>query len=102
MTSKLYREHCAACHDAAATTRAPTRSAMKQMSAEVILQALENGTMKQQGASLKPEQRRLLATFLSGKPLTTGAAPTSGAGFCAQPMRKLSDPFKTPFWNGWE
>lgn len=99
--SKLYREHCAACHDAAATTRAPTRSAMKQMSAEVILQALENGTMKQQGASLKPEQRRLLATFLSGKPLTTGAAPTSGAGFCAQPMRKLSDPFKTPFWNGW-
>ena len=88
----LYKEHCAVCHDASATTRAPSPAALKLMSAANILRALDTGIMKEQAAALTADDRRALATHL-GAPATT--APQTNA--CA------AAPFTAgaPNWTGW-
>ena len=40
----LYRDNCASCHDAGAD-RAPSRDALRAMSAEQVLAAMETGLM---------------------------------------------------------
>src|SRR6266404_3982798 len=56
----LYKQHCVMC----------------QMSPETIVNALESGLMKQQGAALASSDRRALAEWLTGK--TIGSiAPTT-------------------------
>src|SRR5437660_952926 len=71
--SALYKLHCAMCHDASGETRAPAPSALKQMSPENIVRALESGLMKDQGASLTSTERRTVAEFLTGKAIGTAA-----------------------------
>src|SRR5580700_401466 len=45
----LYKQHCGMCHDNPGETRAPAAAVMRQMSPEAIVNALENGLMKEQG-----------------------------------------------------
>src|SRR5438270_12473670 len=45
----LYKTHCSACHEAG-DQRAPARSALKQLSPQQIITALEKGAMIAQGA----------------------------------------------------
>ena len=91
----LYREKCAVCHDAPSQSRAPAASALRVMSAENVVSALETGLMKEQGATLSLPEKRALAAFLTTK--ASASAPISS--LCANP--------KTPFspgesdWNGW-
>jgi len=63
----LYQEHCAMCHDHSAETRAPAPSALKMMSPENVVKALESGLMKDQGAPLAAAQKKTVAEFLTGK-----------------------------------
>jgi len=65
----LFKTYCAICHESsvAGDARGPERSALKQMTPEHILQALETGTMKTQAAERNRVQRRVLAEYLSGK-----------------------------------
>src|SRR5258708_22089974 len=94
----LYKQQCALCHENPGQTRAPLPAAMKLMSPENVLRALEVGRMKDQGALITPAQRRMLAEFLTGKPL---GQPAQG------PAAKLCADLKTPLapsstdWNGW-
>ncbi len=97
--ASLYTQHCAICHDAGATTRAPGRDVLRQASPEVILQALEHGTMKSQGDALAPADRRSLAEFLSGKAF--GSIAPSNAGACPNPAPSLDAAWNAPHWNGW-
>lgn len=94
----LYKLRCAACHDISATTRAPAPGALKLMSPENIVRALESGVMKEQGATLSPDQRRTVAEYLTGKTLGSTTAATN-IGLCADPHAHF-DPFG-PSWNGW-
>jgi polyvinyl alcohol dehydrogenase (cytochrome) len=94
----IYRQQCAICHDNSAKTRAPAPAAMRLMSPENILLALESGRMKDQGSLLTSQQKRVMAEFLSGK--TFGQEkPVAQSNLCANG--------KTPFapasadWNGW-
>jgi len=100
----LYREHCSGCHDRG-VDRAPARDALQTMSAERILTALENGAMLSMGSRMSTADRRALAQFLSGKPLSArdltmmppqqAMCPASpGSGAFANPLASAS-------WNGW-
>src|ERR1700687_2704047 len=70
----LYKQHCALGHDAPGPTRAPALSVMRQMSPETIVNSLEGGLMKQQGAALAGAERRSLAEWLTGKAIGNAAA----------------------------
>ena len=94
----LYRERCAICHEISGETRAPSTAALHLMSPENIVRSLESGAMKQQGASLTPDQRRLLAEYLTGKTLGQ-EIPSPKIGLCAGTPAAFS-PSSTD-WNGW-
>jgi polyvinyl alcohol dehydrogenase (cytochrome) len=93
---ELYKQHCAMCHDNSAETRAPAPSALKLMSPENLVRALESGVMKDQGAALIAADKKTVAEFLTGKMIGAQQAPT--VGVCE------SNPAFSPTgknWNGW-
>jgi polyvinyl alcohol dehydrogenase (cytochrome) len=94
----LYKRDCAICHDASATSRAPSPEALHERSPEAIVEAL-NGVMRIPGSRLNALERRALAEYLTGKKM---GGDVSGAmtGRCpAQPA--FRDPSSGPAWNGW-
>ena len=79
-----YQSTCAVCHDAG-VPRAPTRAAFAAMAPEQILLALENGSMITMAITLSADDRRAVAEYLSGKPLTTRIEMNPPpAAMCAQ------------------
>jgi virginiamycin B lyase len=62
--SALYGQHCDSCH-ALAELKAPDLSTLQQMPFARIARALEFGMMMQQAAHLKPDERLMIAKFLS-------------------------------------
>jgi polyvinyl alcohol dehydrogenase (cytochrome) len=98
--SALYQQHCALCHEASATTHAPTRAALKELAPETIMRALDaGGRMEQPGQSLDLPERRALAEFLTGKPFG-GGFKLSAAAFCSD-AAAFKGSFADPHWNGW-
>ncbi len=110
--SALYKVHCAMCHDASGETRAPAPAALRQMSPENILKALETGLMKDQGASLTATERRTVAEFLAGKAI--GSTASAASAMCPDSKASFTPtgtptgpPTGTPSsaggdaWNGW-
>ncbi len=90
---EIYKQQCAICHERSSETRAPAPTAMRQMSPQAIVKALESGVMKQQGASLSAAQRNSVAAFLAAK---AGAEPITTQGLCA-----TTGPPLAQAWNGW-
>jgi polyvinyl alcohol dehydrogenase (cytochrome) len=91
----LYRERCAVCHEASGTRRAPTSSALKMMSAENIVQALETGLMKEQGAGLSLPEKRAIAEVLTAKSKSMAVAAPSCSDSKAPFAPSDAD------WSGW-
>jgi polyvinyl alcohol dehydrogenase (cytochrome) len=97
----LYRQNCAACHDAG-VDRAPGRDALQTMSPERVLTALENGAMISMASRVSAADRRAIAQYLTGRPLSARdmtmtppqQAMCAGAGGFANPAAG-------PNWNGW-
>ena len=94
-----YRSTCAVCHDAG-VPRAPARDAFAAMVPEQILLALESGSMITMAITLSSDDRRAVAEYLSGKPLTARIEmnPPPSA-MCAV----VGAPFALggPTWQGW-
>src|SRR5262245_8700165 len=99
----LYRDNCAACHDAG-IDRAPGRDVLQGMSAERVLTALENGAMLSMASRMSGSDRRAIAQFVTGKSLSARdltmtppehakCADASGAAF--------ANPLAASNWNGW-
>lgn len=88
--AELYRVNCAACHESE-TTAAPNRSALEQRTPAAIVDALENGLMREQGKVLGAAERQLIARYLGAK--TATAAITR--------CRQSSAAAAKPIWNGW-
>jgi len=98
----LFEQHCMMCHGNPNVPRAPQPSVIRQMSPERIYTALSTGLMKAQGATLTEDQRKMLATFLSGRPLGSleqGAAKDMPNQCASNPP--LVPPESEPAWNGW-
>src|SRR5579862_6896347 len=97
-----FLQHCMTCHGNPNVPQAPSPDAIRQMPAERIYSALTTGVMKPQGDSLTDSQKKMLATFLSGRPL--GSAQEGDAkdmpNHCPS-NPPLADPSAGPAWNGW-
>lgn len=97
-----FQTHCMGCHGNPSVPQAPAPDAIRQMPPERIYDALTTGLMKPQGDQLTDDQRKMLATFLSGRPLGSlkeGDAKDM-ANHCAS-NPPLKDPATGPEWNGW-
>jgi polyvinyl alcohol dehydrogenase (cytochrome) len=94
----IYKQQCATCHENPGQTRAPAPAALRMMSPENILRALESGRMKDQGSLLTPKQRHVIAEFLAGKSFGQDQQPAQ-AGLCANAKTAFA-PSETD-WNGW-
>jgi len=65
----LYKQMCAGCHEGGAD-RAPTREALRSMTAERVLAALESGAMVSVTSRRTAAERRAIAEFVTGKTFT--------------------------------
>jgi cbb3-type cytochrome c oxidase subunit III len=94
----LYKQNCAACHDGG-MDRAPSRDALKAMSADRVLAAMETGAMISMASRRTAAERRAIAEFVSGQALR-GVLVTKPArqAMCA-PAGGAFDPASGPAWN---
>jgi polyvinyl alcohol dehydrogenase (cytochrome) len=98
----IYKQNCAGCHEGS-LPRMPSREALRGMSPEAIDTALSSFSMRRQGASLSPAERRAVAAFLVGRPAGSYRAPLDAIGkdaYCAAGTA-AKDPLAGPSWNGW-
>ncbi len=86
--SGLYQRNCASCHDGG-NDRAPTREALRGMTPERIVAAMETGPMIMMAINRTAAERRGLAEFLTGKPFGNPLVTTPSA----QAMCRTSDAF---------
>lgn len=96
----LYRRYCGSCHEAGSETRAPAREALRQLTPERTVEALEGGAMQAQGLARTPAERRALALYLSGKPFGT-EKPLDFERIACKQGASFSAPLSGPNWNGW-
>src|SRR3954471_7297602 len=61
----LYAQRCASCHEVGQAARVPARDVIAALTPDRIVTALETGTMRVQGETLTPDQRRAIASYLS-------------------------------------
>jgi polyvinyl alcohol dehydrogenase (cytochrome) len=97
-----FQTHCMGCHGNPNVPQAPAPDAIRQMPPERIYDALTTGLMKPQGDQLTDDQRKMLATFLSGRPLGSlkeGDAKDMPNHCASNPP--LADPSSGAEWNGW-
>jgi polyvinyl alcohol dehydrogenase (cytochrome) len=62
----LYQQTCASCHDGG-LDRAPSREALRAMTADRVLAAMESGPMISMASRHSAANRRVLAEFITGK-----------------------------------
>jgi polyvinyl alcohol dehydrogenase (cytochrome) len=97
-----FQTHCMGCHGNPNVPQAPAPDVIRQMPPERIYDALTTGLMKPQGDQLTDDQRKMLATFLSGRPLGSlkqGDAKDMPNHCASNPP--LLDPSRSAEWNGW-
>jgi polyvinyl alcohol dehydrogenase (cytochrome) len=97
----IFQRSCAPCHEGG-VDRAPNREALRAMTPERVLAAMESGPMISMANRQSEAARRAIAEFVTGKsfdhPLDT--AP-SKAAMCSAPAAAFGDPSQGPQWNGW-
>jgi polyvinyl alcohol dehydrogenase (cytochrome) len=98
----LFEQRCGSCHTKpAADSRAPDRDSLRQRTPEAVLDALTTGSMKTNAEGLTDAQKKLIAEFITERPL--GAALSGQAS--AMPNRCANKPIgallEGPAWNGW-
>ncbi len=101
----LYATRCAACHDAAAGSgniRVPKKDELAKNPPKNIFDSLTTGVMREQGKGLNDDEKRAIASFLTGKPFPSGdlaASPAPGQGMCTGTPPPIT--LGKNDWNGW-
>src|SRR5262245_3966554 len=98
----LFEQRCGVCHTKpAADSRAPDRDSLRQRTPEAILDAITTGSMKVNADGLTERQMRMLAEYITERPLGSALAGQASAmpNRCA--AKPLGDPLAGPAWNGW-
>ncbi|MEP7310674.1 MAG: PQQ-binding-like beta-propeller repeat protein [Acidobacteriota bacterium] len=95
-----YAQNCAACHDAG-VDRAPSREALRGMTAERVLAALESGAMISMASRSSAAERRAIAQFVTGKSLSKKDVDMTPAPQSMCSAGSAFDPGSGPLWNGW-
>jgi polyvinyl alcohol dehydrogenase (cytochrome) len=94
----LFAEHCAMCHEGG-MPKAPHREFLETMAPGAILQALNEGIMRQQAADIPQSQRRQIVEFLTKTDLAT-YKPDPGPVMCVGKARAF-DLDRPPAAVGW-
>ena len=95
----LYDRTCASCHNGG-NDRAPSRDALRSMSADRVLVAMETGPMISMAVRLTTADRRAIAEFVSGKPIGQPLVTTPPAkAMCPGAPGPLR--FDGAVWTGW-
>ncbi len=92
-----YQNNCANCHDQP-TGRTPPKAALQERTAESILATITTGSMAVMAIQVSAAEKRALAEYLSGKPLTRTADPVD-AGLCTSKPASIAVNSKAQ-WNG--
>jgi len=92
----VFARACANCHQAGQTA-VPPPDALRAYTPEAIVNALTNGKMAAQGATLTTAERVAVAQFLTGR---TFAASTGRSNKCTV-ATPISDPMRGPRWMAW-
>lgn len=96
----LYVQYCAQCHDTSnREARVPSRSLLQLMPFEDVLRTITTGRMASMTEGRTDEERREIASFLSGK--ATEKLAGSSDGQCARDAAGFPEPLDGPRWNGW-
>ena len=90
----LFQSKCSVCHAAGGATQAPLPDALRHMSWQAILTALETGKMKAQGSMLSGADREAVAKYLGST--NTEVIPRSA--YCSTSAAAVTN---GPAWNGW-
>ena len=97
----LYKQNCASCHDGG-LDRAPRREALRAMSADRVLAAMETGPMISMANRRTATERRILAEFLTGKALGSKLETTPPPeAMCPARPGEFAAPLTGPSWSGW-
>jgi polyvinyl alcohol dehydrogenase (cytochrome) len=97
----IYARHCARCHEVDKTGWAAKRDVLSKLPPEAILAQLHLGFMSVV-ATLTDEDKRAVASYLSGKPAAPFRMPPMPPpeNLCAAPAR-APDLLSGPMWNSW-
>src|SRR5215831_3573799 len=94
----LYKQNCAMCHDGG-MDRAPSREALRAMTADRVLAAMESGPMISMASRRTAAERRMIAEFVTGKTLGSKLETKPAASVvCASQAADFSG---KPVWIGW-
>jgi polyvinyl alcohol dehydrogenase (cytochrome) len=98
----LFNEMCTGCHNGT-VDRAPNRDALRAMTAERVLAALESGAMISVTNRRTAAERRAIAEFAAAKPLAQAVAELKPRpqAMCAANVGRNFNPQSGPQWFGW-
>lgn len=97
----LYKLLCSSCHDTG-LERAPDRDALRAMTPERVLAALESGVMLSMASNRTGVERRQIAEFVTGKSFAQALSTTPPTqAMCRATEGGFADPLAGPRWNGW-
>jgi polyvinyl alcohol dehydrogenase (cytochrome) len=96
---QVFADRCASCHSGAAETRAPALEALRSRSPEALIEVLVNGAMRPQGSRMSGAERRAVAEFIAGRPMS-GDVSGSSTGRCGA-LAATRDIGAGPRWAGW-
>jgi len=92
----VFARACATCHQAGQTA-VPPPDALRAYTPEAIVNALTNGKMAAQGATLTTAERVAVAQFVTGRAF---AASTRRSNQCTA-ATPTTDPARAPRWMAW-
>ena len=98
--ARAFAENCASCHEAA-VDRAPSRDALRAMSPEVVLAAMETGPMVTMASRSSTAERRAIAEFVTGRAFARPLDPKPSQAAMCVPASSAFNPSTGPAWNGW-
>jgi polyvinyl alcohol dehydrogenase (cytochrome) len=99
--AKVYEQRCAQCHNGQ-VARAPKFEFLKVRTPESIVDSLENGVMKFIGLAMSDPDRKAVAEFIAGRPITgEDVLKDTASNLCPQAPGEFAPSEKDPQWNGW-
>jgi polyvinyl alcohol dehydrogenase (cytochrome) len=101
-TARLFDQACTSCHSETLGKGMPDATALRQMTPEVIYDALNKGDAHAQARQLSDADRRSIGEYLSGRNFmgsTAGDASVMPNVCASNPA--IASLSSTPAWNGW-
>jgi polyvinyl alcohol dehydrogenase (cytochrome) len=96
-----FETRCGVCHTKPADDRTPTRESLRARTPEQILDAITTGSMAVNATGLSDAQKRMLAEYITDRPLGAALSGQASAMKNRCAAKPLGNPLTGPSWNGW-